>query len=198
MVADSSQNQNSVPLYEREVRDYLAENLYALGLPGLELVQVEYPVKFGSDDGRIDILAKEPDGTFVVIEIKRGIAGKAAVAQLQSYMGAILMEFPDASVVGYLVATGLDGATSAALLVSNIEFIRFETKFTFHQTRLSRPKSSKPGGAVVASGYRENYWESLGGTVTRNSFFCPNCNQSTRVVAIGSQRLCGQCGKSTH
>ena len=120
-------------LYEKEVQDYLARNLHLLGpLPVLTLVQTEYVVKFGSDVGRIDILAKDSHGGFVVIEVKRDVAGRGAVGQLQSYMGAIHEANPHAHVRGILVATALDSQAKSALrMTHSIDFYEFKTRFDF-------------------------------------------------------------------
>ena len=64
----------------------MSENLHLLGGSSLELIQTEYPIKFGKDSGQIDLLAKDPQGDLVVIEVKRVIAGRSAVGQVQSYM----------------------------------------------------------------------------------------------------------------
>jgi RecB family endonuclease NucS len=70
-------------ILEREVRDYVAKNLtVALG-ESFELARIEHPVSFG----RIDILAWDSRRSLVAIELKRGIATREAIGQLQSYMG---------------------------------------------------------------------------------------------------------------
>ena len=58
-------------LLEDRIRDFLAENLDLLE-PHLELIGKEYqlPSRIGAG-GRIDLLAKDPFGHFVLIEIKR-------------------------------------------------------------------------------------------------------------------------------
>jgi hypothetical protein len=56
---------------EHRIRDYLAVHLDQLE-PGLTLVRTEYPLKNPAGaDARIDIVAKDRFGHFVVIEIKR-------------------------------------------------------------------------------------------------------------------------------
>lgn len=195
MAADNSLPQNTTPLYEREVRDYLAANLHALGLPNLELIQVEYPVKFGSDDGRIDILAKDGDNSHVVIEVKRGVATKSAVAQLQSYMGAILTESPETVVLGYLVASDIDSAAKASLLVAGIQFVRFQTHFTFEPTIVPPPFGGKNNQKDIAEGYRVAYWASRGAEVTSLVTLCTNCRKSVRLVRLGNLSYCGLCGQ---
>ena len=86
MALDTSIEQQATLLYEKEVQTYLSENLHLLSGSRLELIQTEYPMKFGKDSGRIDLLAKDSQGDLVVIEVKRGVAGRSAVGQVQSYM----------------------------------------------------------------------------------------------------------------
>jgi RecB family endonuclease NucS len=197
MSADSSVEQQTALLYEKEVQEYLAANLDLLGVKGLQLVQTEYPIKFGRDSGRIDILAKEGESSFLVIEVKRGIAGRAAVGQLQSYMGAIHEEYPSKRVRGMLVAMGLDDAARAALIVTQaVEFFEFKTRFEFKFQAIERPQEKSKTFEGEAK-FRKDYWEKLGGTLTDDVINCPNCNDKTRVVKMGVGMLCGNCGKQT-
>jgi hypothetical protein len=59
MALDTSIEQQATLLYEKEVQTYLSENLHLLGGSRLELIQTEYPIKFGKDSGRIDLLDKD-------------------------------------------------------------------------------------------------------------------------------------------
>lgn len=73
---------------ESDLRDFLSNNLSIIE-PGLKLYQrgeqrgVEYPI----DDGRIDILAVDKNGKYVVIELKVSRGRNRAVGQLCYYMG---------------------------------------------------------------------------------------------------------------
>lgn len=124
---ESNQYDNRAPL-ERDVQDYLANNLsYALE-EELTLVGTEYAVPFG----RIDILAKDSRGSLVAIELKLGTATRDAVGQLQSYMGALRAEHPNTFVRGILVASSIDAAAEAALSVSrDILFTSYAITFEF-------------------------------------------------------------------
>ncbi len=195
MSTDSSVEQQSVQLYEKEVQEFLASNLNLLGISGLELIQTEYPVKFGRDSGRIDILAKDKNGTYVVIEVKRGVAGRSAVGQLQSYMGTIHEEHPSAKVKGLLVAMGLDDAARSAMLVTqDLQFFEFRTRFEFKEYQITKPTVAIKISTEQAK-FREDYWEKLGGTIADEVIDCSNCNAKTRVVHLGQMNLCGMCGK---
>ena len=72
---------------EADLRDFLADNLACVE-PGLRLYQqgeqkgVEFPV----DDGRIDILAIDKAGGFVVFELKLARGRNKALGQLLYYM----------------------------------------------------------------------------------------------------------------
>ncbi len=190
MASDNITEPNSTPLYEKEVQNYLAANLNLLALPKLELIQTEYPVNFGKEQGRIDILARDNNDSIFVIEIKRGVAGRSSVGQLQSYMGCMFSEFPGKLIKGVLVATDLDSAAKSALTVTDIKFIRFSTHFEFHHVQVDRPIQP------VRAEHRSDYWERLGGVVTDMIYQCPSCNKTTKVVKVGGvTQLCGLCGK---
>jgi hypothetical protein len=190
MASDNITEPSSTPLYEKEVQTYLAANLALLALPQLELIQTEYPVNFGKEQGRIDILAHDNNDSIFVIEIKRGSAGRGSVGQLQSYMGCMFSEFPGKKIKGILIAADLDNAARAALMVTEIKFIRFSTHFEFHHVQVERPVQGAPAE------YRADYWEPLGGVFTDLVHHCPSCETTTKVVRVGGgTKLCGLCGK---
>lgn len=76
--------------YESDLQNFLAKNLGIIE-EGLTLYKdnrgngIEYPI----DGGRIDLLAKDRDGRFVVIELKLSKGRNKAIGQLLYYMGSI-------------------------------------------------------------------------------------------------------------
>lgn len=86
------------------------------------------------DSGRIDITARDMHGAIVVIELKAGIAGQRAVAQVLSYMGDVSVEEPDISVRGLLVASDFDRkAIAAARMVPKLTLKRYAVRFQFSE-----------------------------------------------------------------
>lgn len=73
---------------ETDLRDFLAKNLNCIEA-GLTLCKTaeQNGVEFPVDDGRIDILAVDRKGRYVVIELKVGKGRNRAVGQLLYYMG---------------------------------------------------------------------------------------------------------------
>ena len=84
------------------------------------------------DSGRIDITARDSSGTTVVIELKAGVAGQRAVAQILSYMGDVSEE--DGDVRGILVASGFDAkAKTASRMVPSLILRKYDVRFEFSE-----------------------------------------------------------------
>ena len=130
----SPQREPEVP--ERLVQVFLSQNLHLLGLGKLQLVELEHQLP---DVGRVDILAKG-EGKLYPIEVKRGIATRDAVGQLQSYVGKLMAIHPGAQIHGVLVASSLDASAHSALVATpTIRFWSFATHFSFLSQRIDRP-----------------------------------------------------------
>jgi RecB family endonuclease NucS len=77
--------------YEHIIRDALAQNLSVLE-PDLVLVRTEYPVPAPNSGagGRLDILARDQLGHYVIIELKRSDhSARDALHELEKYMGLL-------------------------------------------------------------------------------------------------------------
>lgn len=83
--------------------------------------------------GLIDICARDTEGRIVVIELKAGIADRAAIGQILSYMGDIADEEGNLS-RGILVAHRFDRkAISAAKIVPSLGLRAYSVRFEFHE-----------------------------------------------------------------
>ena len=77
---------------------------------------------------RLDLLVESR----VVIELKAGLAGQRAVAQLLSYMGDVSAEEEGRKIRGILVASDFDRkAKAAARMVPNLALRRYSIQFRF-------------------------------------------------------------------
>ncbi len=84
------------------------------------------------DSGFIDITAKDVDGIIVVIELKAGVAGQRAVAQILSYMGDVFAEEENRKVRGILIASDFDSkAKAAAKVIPTLTLRRYSVQFHF-------------------------------------------------------------------
>ena len=84
------------------------------------------------ETGFIDITAEDSDNIPVVIELKTGVAGQRAVAQILSYIGSLMDEEGTDQVRGILIASEFDRkARAAAKVVPNLILMRYEFSFQF-------------------------------------------------------------------
>ncbi len=112
---------------ESDLRDFLAQNLDAIE-PGLRLYRdgerdgVEYPI----EGGRIDILAIDPDGKFVVIELKLSRGRNRALGQLLHYMGWVDTNMGNGPCRGVAIAREIsDDLKLAALRTTGVSLYRY-------------------------------------------------------------------------
>lgn len=113
---------------ERDLQAALRQSIGQLE-PGLEIIDGggEYTVQ----SGRIDILAEDPSGAHVVIELKAVRATRDAVAQTLAYMGDISQQTEN-DVRGILVAPDFDAkAVSAARVVPTLRLVVYSFSFMF-------------------------------------------------------------------
>ena len=117
---------------EAHLRDFLAKNLNHIE-SGLSLYQanertgIEFPV----DGGRIDILAIDKTGTFVVIELKLSQGRNKALGQLLYYMGWVDKKLGQKPCRGIIIASDISGELEiAASRVSGIELFRYKMNFS--------------------------------------------------------------------
>jgi restriction system protein len=109
---------------ERTLRDYLAENPNILEY-GLQLEGKEYP----TDAGNIDILFKDKDGGYVVVETKKGRESDKVVGQILRYMGWVKKNLSP-KVRGIIVTH-----TSDSNLEWAVEAVRDLVKLKFYKVK---------------------------------------------------------------
>ena len=115
---------------EADLRDFLAANLTVIE-PGLRLYEqaerkgVEFPV----DQGRIDILAIDAKGTYVVIELKLSCGRAKALGQLLYYMGWVDREKGKGHCRGIIVAREISNELlTAARRVPGLTLFQYDLK----------------------------------------------------------------------
>ena len=113
---------------ERDMQTALRAHIATLE-PGLTIIDdgAERAVLTGF----IDILARDAQGTLVVIELKAGKTDARVIGQVLGYMGDIGAE-EDVPVRGLIVAHDFDTRTrSAARAVPNLGLVRYAVSFAF-------------------------------------------------------------------
>lgn len=98
--------------------------------PGLTII--DDGVERSVNSGFIDITARAPDGTVVVVELEAGTAKRESVGQILSYMDDVAAD-EGGEVRGILVAGDFDSKThAAARMVPSLTLRRYSVTFAFH------------------------------------------------------------------
>jgi RecB family endonuclease NucS len=112
---------------ERDLQAALRKNIDQLE-PGLSITDGGKEKQVAS--GRVDIIAKDKQGSAVVIELKAGTADRETVGQIIGYMGDL--QPSNKSVRGIIVAGDFTQAAVSALgTMPNLQLKKYGFKFTF-------------------------------------------------------------------
>ena len=98
------------------------------------LVAIDHGVEYRVTSGRIDILAQDAEGRFVVIELKAGKAEGGVIGQILGYMVNIAEEkqVPIEQVRGIIIAADFNSRVlSAVRLTTQIELKSYRYSFDF-------------------------------------------------------------------
>lgn len=116
---------------EAHLRDFLAKNLERVE-PGLRLYASEGAsgVEFAVDGGRIDLLAIDRSGTFVVIELKLSQGRNRTLGQILYYMGWVDEHLGNGHCRGVIIASEItDDLAVAVRRVPGVILARYVMNF---------------------------------------------------------------------
>jgi endonuclease len=121
---------------EYQLRDFLAQNLGAIPVEGRQLrLFVDSAgrdgIEFQTDVGRIDILAVDDTGAFIVFELKRARSPDRAIGQLSRYMGWVKHTIGrDQKVRGVIVAKTISESLRYAIsVIPDVSLFEYEVSF---------------------------------------------------------------------
>jgi len=112
---------------EKDLLSFLAKNI-SLVESGLQLKEKEYQ----TDAGRIDLLCVDREGSFVVIETKKGKESDKVVGQISRYMGWVKLELArqNQKVKGIIITNEADDQLKYAVAPhDNIKLKYYKVKF---------------------------------------------------------------------
>ncbi|MBN1506382.1 MAG: DUF1016 family protein [Sedimentisphaerales bacterium] len=120
---------------ETDLRDYLANNLDRVEA-GLQLYceGEQTGVEFSVDEGRIDILARDRTGRFVVFELKVSRGRNKALGQLLYYMGWVDKHLDKGPCRGAIIARDIsDDLILATQRVQGVSLYRYKLSVSVEQ-----------------------------------------------------------------
>jgi hypothetical protein len=126
--------------FESTLESHLGKSLNTLE-EGLQLYKSpdgQLGQQFTTEVGRIDLLAKDKQDNFVVIEIKVGQAGDKTLGQLLRYVGWVKRHLsPNRPVRGIIVSRDVtDALKYAASTLDTVALKEYEVRFTFSDADL--------------------------------------------------------------
>jgi hypothetical protein len=116
---------------EAHLRDFLARNLHTIEV-GLHLYEADgrSGIEFSVDGGRIDLLAVDANGKFVVIELKLSKGRTKALGQLLYYMGWVDEHLGNSPSRGIIVASEIGDELSTAVgRVPGVKLAKYRMNF---------------------------------------------------------------------
>ncbi len=125
-------------LDESELRDYLLSHPEALE-PGLRVLRSERPI---DGAGYADIVARDSEGRYVVIEVKRVTAGQEAVRQLYRYVEALRKRNPGTPVRGILAAPSITKEALQLLRSLGLEYRQVNIQRIYEEVRRKRAREA--------------------------------------------------------
>jgi hypothetical protein len=133
---DEEQQPDAAFALESQLRDFLAQNLASIPVEGKKLRLYVDPtgkdgIEYPTAVGRIDILATDDTGAFVVFELKRARSPDHAIGQLSRYMGWVKQTIGrDRTVRGVIVARTIsDSLRYSIAVVPDVSLFEYEVSF---------------------------------------------------------------------
>ncbi len=119
---------------EGDLESFILKDLASVE-DGLSQYQGDRGEQFSVDSRRIDVLAVDKEGSFVVIELKAGTATDSVLAQVLAYMADVRKTLAGQKRVrGLIIAYGFsDRLTSAVSLLENVALMKYKVKFDFER-----------------------------------------------------------------
>jgi hypothetical protein len=104
--------------------------------PGLKIIDGGNELSVAS--GNIDILAEDPSGCAVVIELKAGIVKREAIGQITGYMGDLVEDEKFDKVRGILVGATFDKSARAAVrVIPTLSLKQYRFSFSFSEPQVA-------------------------------------------------------------
>jgi hypothetical protein len=111
-----------ISIAEKHLEDFVVQQLHEIE-PGLSLLQRQ----LSTPAGRLDLLCRDVQGNYVVVELKKTQGTDQVVGQILRYMGWVREEHPENNVRGIIIVGKKDDALRYALgATSGIEAKEFE------------------------------------------------------------------------